>query len=235
MFLSLYPFTLPEQSLIDRDSFFISKFAFFVKIQIQLLQWLIHSFQSWFPIRVRLCRLCYAIIPNKNGELISIEMIFVDEKVRYVITYNVIFQIYNTTHFHQHKYQGNLMHGIVRKNQVNRFKGKLSEGSSFIIKNLKVVESTGGHRLIENSLKDLYEDIVDIPKNGIHFIKPYMIDSSRYLYIDAGPYIVIVTTTTVKEFCILPIQLVLEAIRTYRVEVFPTIHLEVEHSNKLTN
>ncbi|KAG5598018.1 hypothetical protein H5410_039250 [Solanum commersonii] len=192
-----------------------------------------------------LSKLCYAIIPNKNGELISIEMIFVDEK-------------------------GNLMHGIVRKNQVNRFKGKLSEGSSFIIKNLKVVESI---------------DIVDIPKNGIHFIKPYMIDSrvnnnsvlsSRYLYDvvgwlngigdmesagsnwekrkiyivtkysakskitlwdelgekfapylynkDAGPYIVIVTTTTVKEFCILPIQLVLEAIRTYRVEVFPIIY-----------
>ncbi|KAG5596446.1 hypothetical protein H5410_037678 [Solanum commersonii] len=79
------------------------------------------------------------------------------------------------------------MHDIVRKNQVNRFKGKLSEGSLFIIKNLKVVESIGGYRPVENSLnffsftsttiKDLYEDIVDIPKKGFHFIKPDMIDS----------------------------------------------------------
>ncbi|KAG5596124.1 hypothetical protein H5410_037356 [Solanum commersonii] len=41
------------------------------------------------------------ISPKKNGELISMNMIFIDEK-------------------------GNLMHGIIRKNKVNRFKDELS-------------------------------------------------------------------------------------------------------------
>lgn len=62
------------------------------------------------------------------------------------------------------------MHGI------NRFKDKLSEGSLFIIKNFNVVESIGGYRSIENSIeiiffasvviKNLSEDIIDIPING---------------------------------------------------------------------
>ncbi|KAH0654446.1 hypothetical protein KY290_032726 [Solanum tuberosum] len=66
-----------------------------------------------------LLRMCDVISPKKNDELISMNMIFIDEKE-------------------------NLMHGITRKNQVNRFKDKLSEGSVFIIKNFKVVESIGG-------------------------------------------------------------------------------------------
>uniref|UniRef100_A0A3Q7GU07 Uncharacterized protein n=1 Tax=Solanum lycopersicum TaxID=4081 RepID=A0A3Q7GU07_SOLLC len=83
--------------------------------------------------------------------------------------------------------EGNLMHGIIRKNQVNRFKDKLNEGSVFIIKNFKVVESIGGYRPIQNSLKiiffpttaikNLSEDIVEIPVNGFEFINPDVIDS----------------------------------------------------------
>ncbi|KAH0714993.1 hypothetical protein KY284_007898 [Solanum tuberosum] len=189
-----------------------------------------------FTIRVRLCRMWDAINPKKNGELISMDMIFIDEK-------------------------GNLMHGIIRKTQVNRFKDMLSEGSVFIIKNFKVVEIIGGYRPVQNSLKNIFfastaiknlsEDIVEIPINGFEFINPYVIDSrmwlvvymelvilrvlvqngrreistflqiirlkqklpygkreelgekfSPYLYNnDAGPYIVIVTSITVKEFC----------------------------------
>ena len=48
------------------------------------------------------------------------------------------------------------MHGIIRKNQVNRFKDKLNEGSVFIIKNFKVVESIGGYRPVQNSLKIIF-------------------------------------------------------------------------------
>ncbi|KAG5615582.1 hypothetical protein H5410_015406 [Solanum commersonii] len=73
-----------------------------------------------FTIRVRLCTMWDAIKSKKNGELISIDMIFIDEK-------------------------GNLMHGIIRKNQVNRFKDKLSEGYRFIIKNFKIVENIEGY------------------------------------------------------------------------------------------
>ncbi|KAH0767921.1 hypothetical protein KY285_003792 [Solanum tuberosum] len=115
-----------------------------------------------FTIRVKLCRMWDAINPKKNGELISKDMIFIDEK-------------------------GNLMHGIIRKTQVNRFKDMLSEGSVFIIKNFKVVESIGGYRPVQNSLKiiffastaikNLSEDIVEIPINGFEFINPDVIDS----------------------------------------------------------
>ncbi|XP_015057538.1 uncharacterized protein LOC107003768 [Solanum pennellii] len=103
-----------------------------------------------------------AINLKKNGELISMDMIFIDEK-------------------------GNLMHGIIRKNQVNRLKDKLNEGSVFIIKNFIVVESIGGYRPVQNSLKiiffastaikNLSEDIVEIPINGFEFINPDVIDS----------------------------------------------------------
>ncbi|XP_015079014.1 uncharacterized protein LOC107022968 [Solanum pennellii] len=115
-----------------------------------------------FTIRVRICRMWNAINLKKNGELISMDMIFIDEK-------------------------GNLMHGIIKKNQVNRFKDKLNEGSVFVIKNFKVVESIGGYRPVQNSLKiiffastaikNLSEDIVEIPVNGFEFINPDVIDS----------------------------------------------------------
>ncbi|KAF3623076.1 hypothetical protein FXO38_30933 [Capsicum annuum] len=179
---------------------------------------------------------------RKNGKLISVEMIFVDEKK-------------------------NLIYGIMDTNQVNRLKGMLKEGSLFTIKNFKVVESTFAYRPIESPLtiilsastvmNNLAEDVVDIPINGFQFIKPTMIDSRvnnhtvlsdavgclyeigdiencgskgkiREIKIitdyfekvkitlweelgekfdpslnnkDVGPYIVIVTSTTVKEFC----------------------------------
>ncbi|KAM3248398.1 hypothetical protein P3L10_010167 [Capsicum annuum] len=83
--------------------------------------------------------------------------------------------------------KGNLAHAIVRKNHVSRFKHKLIEGSLFIIKNFKVVESSGVYRPVENSLKIIFfpstvikslsEDIVHIPMNGFHFIKPESIES----------------------------------------------------------
>ncbi|XP_069150808.1 uncharacterized protein [Solanum lycopersicum] len=121
-----------------------------------------------FTIRVRICRMWNTINLKKNGELISMDMIFIDEK-------------------------GNLMHGIIRKNQVNRFKDKLNEGSVFIIKNFKVVESIGGYRPVQNSLKiiffastaikNLSEDIVEIPVNGFEFINPDVIDSRMLLVV----------------------------------------------------
>ncbi|MCE3215194.1 hypothetical protein HAX54_001225, partial [Datura stramonium] len=82
---------------------------------------------------------------------------------------------------------GNLIHGITRKNQVDRFKDELIEDSLFTIKNFKIVESIGGYRPVEYSLtliftassviKNLSKDIVHIPTNGFQFIKLAMIDS----------------------------------------------------------
>ncbi|PHU25799.1 hypothetical protein BC332_04131 [Capsicum chinense] len=195
-----------------------------------------------FMIRVRLCKMWDVINHKKNGKLISVEMIFIDEKK-------------------------NLIYGIMDTNQVSRLKDILKEGSLFTIKNFKVVESTFAYRPIESSLtiilsastiiNNLSEDVVDIPINGFQFIKPTMIDSRadnhtvlsdvvgclyeigeiencgskgkrREIKIitdyfekvkitlweelgekltpslynkDVGPYIVIVISTTVKEFC----------------------------------
>ncbi|WMV38452.1 hypothetical protein MTR67_031837 [Solanum verrucosum] len=130
-------------------------------------------------ITVRLCRMCDIISPKKNDELISMNMIFIDEN-------------------------GNLMHGIIRKNPVNRFKDKLSEGFVFIIKNFKIVETIRGYRPVENSLKiilfastaikNLSEDTIEIHINCFQFINPDMIDSrvnnntvlsGLYLYINS--------------------------------------------------
>ncbi|XP_016501961.2 uncharacterized protein LOC107820228 [Nicotiana tabacum] len=178
--------------------------------------------------------------PKKNGELIGLDMIFIDEKE-------------------------NLMHATINKKLYNKFKDKLTEGSLSVIKKFKVVENSGRYRPVESNfkinfllktvVKSLKED-VSIPINGFQFITPDMIDSrvnnntvlsdvvgylcgvgdmeivgSRwkkrdiqivtnhsvkakitlweefgekfdpYLYKnDSGPYIVIVTATTVKEF-----------------------------------
>ncbi|KAK4713777.1 hypothetical protein R3W88_019684 [Solanum pinnatisectum] len=79
-----------------------------------------------------------SISPKKNGELISMDMIFIDEGEVLFLKVSILKSL---PYFF---YQGNLMHGIIRKNQVNRFKDKLSEGFVFIIKNFKIVESIGG-------------------------------------------------------------------------------------------
>ncbi|KAM3358575.1 hypothetical protein P3S68_021508 [Capsicum galapagoense] len=83
--------------------------------------------------------------------------------------------------------KGNLADAIVRKKHVSRFKNKLIKGSLFTIKNFKVVESSGVYRPFENSLKIIFfpstvikilsKDIVDIFVNGVHFIKPELIES----------------------------------------------------------
>ncbi|PHT40042.1 hypothetical protein CQW23_18896 [Capsicum baccatum] len=86
-----------------------------------------------FMIRVRLCRMWDVINHKKNGKLISVEMIFIDEKE-------------------------NLIYGVMDTNQVNRLKDILKE------------------ELGEKLAPSLYNK-------------------------DVGPYIVIVTSTTVKEFC----------------------------------
>nr|XP_018622666.1 uncharacterized protein LOC104085611 isoform X2 [Nicotiana tomentosiformis] len=113
-------------------------------------------------IKVRICRMWDSFNPKKNGELIGLDMIFIDEKE-------------------------NLIHATINKKLYNKFKDKLTEGSLSIIKNFKVVESSGGYRPVESNfkinfllktvVKSLEEDIVSIPINGFQFITPDMIDS----------------------------------------------------------
>ncbi|WOG91186.1 hypothetical protein DCAR_0310434 [Daucus carota subsp. sativus] len=113
-------------------------------------------------IRVRICRLWDSTNPQKNGELISIDMIFIDEKE-------------------------NLMHATIKKHLASRFRHLLQEGSTYSIKNLQVVKATGDYRplssefkcifLATTSPKKLQEDTVQIPRHGFQFVMPDDIES----------------------------------------------------------
>ncbi|KAG5596123.1 hypothetical protein H5410_037355 [Solanum commersonii] len=83
----------------------------------QELQNLVYG-RNDFMITVRLCRMCDAISPKKNDEMISMNMIFIDEKVKFDAWYN-------------------------KKNQVNKFKDKFSEDFVFIIRTSKLLKANG--------------------------------------------------------------------------------------------
>ncbi|MCD7466490.1 hypothetical protein HAX54_003245 [Datura stramonium] len=87
-------------------------------------------------------------------------------------------------------YDNKLLKGESRRNwrnQVQRLKDKLIEGSLYTIQNFKVVEAISRYKPVENSLtliftasiviNNLSEDIVHISINGFQFIKPSMINS----------------------------------------------------------
>ncbi|WMV55489.1 hypothetical protein MTR67_048874, partial [Solanum verrucosum] len=73
------------------------------------------------------------------------------------------------------------------KNQVNRFRFNLAEGSVIIIKNFKVAESMGEYRPVQSDFKitflrittiqNIKDDTINIPKNGFQFIRPNIVRS----------------------------------------------------------
>ncbi|WOG99599.1 hypothetical protein DCAR_0518952 [Daucus carota subsp. sativus] len=65
---------------------------------------------------------------RKNGELISVNMIFIDEKE-------------------------NLIHATIKKHLVSRFRHLLREGSAYSIKNPKVVQATGDYGRLSKSVQ----------------------------------------------------------------------------------
>ncbi|XP_062085727.1 uncharacterized protein LOC133791832 [Humulus lupulus] len=112
-------------------------------------------------ITIRVCRVWESVNAKKNGELISMYMIFIDEKA-------------------------NLMHATIRKISVSKFMHLLSEGSLYSVNNFKVVASTGQYRplsndhkiifLVSTKLKRLEEGMMNIPINEFQFISPNLID-----------------------------------------------------------
>ncbi|KAM6553840.1 hypothetical protein CsatB_014602 [Cannabis sativa] len=174
--------------------------------------------ESWM-IRVRVCRMWESLNTKKNGELIHLNLTFIDE-------------------------QENLIHATITKTLVPRFKDLLSEGSLYSVKSLKVVKSTREYRPLFNeyriifvvgtSLMKLEEETIQIPINGFQFntlnlidlrvnnneilsditiLTSYSVTSKITLWGDLGkmfepklyekdngPMIVIVTSTTIKNF-----------------------------------
>uniref|UniRef100_A0A3Q7IIZ4 Replication factor A C-terminal domain-containing protein n=1 Tax=Solanum lycopersicum TaxID=4081 RepID=A0A3Q7IIZ4_SOLLC len=113
-------------------------------------------------IKVRVCRQSEFINFKCSPEMISLDMILIDEK-------------------------GTLMHAIIWKNQVNKFRDKLSEGFAVIIRNFKVSALTGDYRPVQSNFKitflrkttiqKLQDDIVHIRQNGFQFIQQEVIRS----------------------------------------------------------
>ena len=72
-----------------------------------------------------------------------------------------------------------MIHGVVWKNQVDKFKNLLHEGSIYILKNFKVVPASAQYRPVTNkyriifllitSVKRIEVPITIIPKNAFQF------------------------------------------------------------------
>ncbi|XP_060968380.1 uncharacterized protein LOC133035947 [Cannabis sativa] len=130
-------------------------------MEYSFLQDLNNDNDSWM-IRIRICRIWESTNTKKNDELISLDMIFIDEKE-------------------------NVMHATIRKIFVSKFKNLLSEGSLYSVKNFKVIPSTGEYRPVSTAYKIIFhrntlvmkleEGSIKIPTHGFQFISQNLIDS----------------------------------------------------------
>ncbi|MCD9559146.1 hypothetical protein HAX54_016965 [Datura stramonium] len=145
-----------------------------------------------WTVMVRVYRTWEFINFKRSHQLISLDLILMDEKKT-------------------------LMHTVIWKNQVNRFRDKFSEGSVIIIRNFKVTDSTGEYRPVSSNFKItfLQKNLNDFNSNTL-CSSVYVCSSVKskitlweefgetfypYLYkTESEPYIVIVTSTTLKEF-----------------------------------
>lgn len=117
---------------------------------------------SW-ALKIRVCRMWESTNPRKDGELISIDMIFIDE-------------------------QENMIHAVIRKHLANRFQRRLKEGGLYMFRNLKISPNTGVYRPISNEFKILFlaittviplaeDGTLQIPNHGFEFISLNLVDS----------------------------------------------------------
>ncbi|KVI04488.1 protein of unknown function DUF223 [Cynara cardunculus var. scolymus] len=83
--------------------------------------------ECW-AIKLRVCRLWESLNSKKNGELISLDMVFIDE-------------------------MGTLMATTIRRNLVSKFKHLLKEGLVYTVKNFKVVVNSGAYRVVNSKFK----------------------------------------------------------------------------------
>ena len=103
------------------------------------------SRDNWL-IKVRVCRMWEFKNYKRSNEMISLNMILIDKKVLpfhfYVIRHCWMVWLLGI-HLPINIKQGTLVHAVILRNQVNRFRANLREGSVIIIRNFKVSESIG--------------------------------------------------------------------------------------------
>uniref|UniRef100_K4CJU5 Replication protein A 70 kDa DNA-binding subunit B/D first OB fold domain-containing protein n=1 Tax=Solanum lycopersicum TaxID=4081 RepID=K4CJU5_SOLLC len=115
---------------------------------------------NWL-VRVRVCRMWEFRNYRRDNEMISLDMVLIDEK-------------------------GTLIHGVIWKDLVTRFRQNLSD-SVITIKNFKVSKVSAEEDRTVKGRITLWENFA----KGFY---PYLFNP------ESGPYVVIVTATTLKEF-----------------------------------
>lgn len=83
---------------------------------------------------------------KQSNEMTSLEMILIEEKVLpfdLYVTRHCWMVLLLGIHVRINMLQGTLVHAVIWRNQVNRFRANLREGSVIIIRNFKVSESIG--------------------------------------------------------------------------------------------
>lgn len=122
-------------------------------------------------------------ISTKAGNLISLDMILIDEKLSALA---VLFCVYCCLSKFIHSiyffwiYQENLMHASVRKHLVPRFEDHVHEGLVYSLRNLKVTSNGYPYRPLASNLKliflattavqELGESDVSIRQYGFEFV-----------------------------------------------------------------
>ncbi|KAJ9561675.1 hypothetical protein OSB04_006835 [Centaurea solstitialis] len=111
-------------------------------------------------IKVIVCRLWESLNSKKNGEVISLDMVIIDDKQ-------------------------SLMTATIRKNLIDRFNNLLKKGVVYIIQNFKVVPNSSDFRVNDSAFKILLtlitklkkvDDHPSIPMHGFRFVGQKIID-----------------------------------------------------------
>ncbi|KAJ9565984.1 hypothetical protein OSB04_001950 [Centaurea solstitialis] len=111
-------------------------------------------------IKVRVCRLWESQNSKKNGEVITLDIVIIDDKQ-------------------------SLMTATIRKNLIDRFNNLLKESVVYIIQNFKVVPNSSDFRVTDSAFKILFtlitklkkiDDHPSIPMHGFRFVGQKIID-----------------------------------------------------------
>ncbi|KAL0009555.1 hypothetical protein SO802_011057 [Lithocarpus litseifolius] len=109
-------------------------------------------------VKVRVLRMWDAINIANNHDLISLDMVLVDE-------------------------ERTLIHASIRKNLTQNYRPQLNEGSIYTISNFLVEENKGNYRPVHNKLKILFNSTTSVSKfSGID----HSIPQSQFEFVDYG-------------------------------------------------
>ncbi|OEL23724.1 hypothetical protein BAE44_0015257 [Dichanthelium oligosanthes] len=138
-----------------------------------------------WKIKARATRLWDAILLG-NGEQLSLDMILIDLIAFFLFSVYKLLMMMNN--------QGTMMHGVINKAYIEKFKPLVEEGSVYITANVRVTPAAQKYRQVENdkvlnflpiTTPKKVKDTEDIPKYSFKFFSTYMlskrVDMDMYL------------------------------------------------------